>query len=254
MSLETLVGAALAGPKKRRSYSQSRGWSTTWEYEGTEDAIMGVVAGLGGAYDLEIDTTSPKSTLTVRTPDAGDAATDPNQIIAVQFELQSNTAQKSGYEHHKSIALGKPTIQQIKKAISDRNDSASFAAGNATTLYGHMVNGQDAFVSPQFVFRMTQYISKRAIVDILFANTSRVYTKAALIAETNPTGFFPVSIEQAHDTVYTDQYGGAIPTGYNLGWLKQAPTVTTIAGEKQAITIEYWLEAWSEYYYGGYLA
>lgn len=246
-----LVGSDLAGPKMRRSYDPTRGWSSTWEYEGTHAAILGVVSRLGSNLYFEFDLTTPKGTLTIRTPDAGDPNDDgQDQILNTTFELQANTSQKSGYEHYRALALGRATIKNIKNAVSNTTTAANPTfIGDADTLYAHMVNSQDSFISPQFVFKLSQIVSRKAVVTIGYTNTSRIYTSAQLKAETNPTSLFLTAIDEAVSTVQTDQYGGSVPAGYFLGWLKQAPTITTIAGEKQSISVEHWLEAWSTFYY-----
>ena len=232
----------------------ARGPTTETIYEGTFDAVLAAEATLTNvAYDADYSN-PPVARLTIYSPDYGDTNDDPNSIILTTFDLLANTSQRSGYEHRKSLAISASspeTIRVIKTAIRKNTAPSVALTDNSLKLYNHMLNGQDQFVDSQFVFKLTQYISRRAVIGIAYSGVNKIYTSASLIAETNPTGIYAAAIGFAFEAVRDSVYGGIdnVPAGFTLGWLKQAPTITTVADNKSAVSIEYWLEAWSQYYY-----
>jgi P2-related tail formation protein len=244
----TIVGyPGLTEEGRRGVIDPVRGVTTEIRYKGPVDAVNAALATLGGstAY-IEFDTTNPPiGTLLVRTPDWGNG--DTQGIIQTTWELQANLITKSGYEHPTSIALGTDTLNEIISKVGDETASADDFTGNARTLFDMMAAGQDSFFQSQFVFRYSRYINRNASVSIAFDDIHRVYTSAAMITETSAPSLYQTAINEARAAMLA--YYGSIPSGHTLGWLKQAPTITSVAGNKSVVTVEWYLDAWRNYYY-----
>lgn len=231
---------------RRGGISPSGVW-TEVHYAGPVDAINAAIAVYStSGFIIEYDCTNPpRGTIVVRTPDYGDG--EGAGIIQTQFDLLANLSQRSGYEHRRSLALG-TTLDTIKAAL--KNDAKpSTLTGDGSTLYDMMRAGQDSYVSSQFVFRSTQYFVNGNVLDIVYSNINRVYTSGELITEMNVGGIYAVAIAEAASAFLAGTYGGSVPSGHTFGWLKQAPQIQNVSGNRSALTVEFWLEAWRNYYY-----
>lgn len=243
---ETLVQTGFV-----RRYDASRGYSTDVTYEGTIESVQAAeasLAGTGTPYVADYGN-PPVARMTVSTPDIGETNADPNAILLTTMELQANTSQRSLYEHRKALALPKDTIRVIKDALKKNTAPSITLTGDALLLYNHLLNGQDSFLSSQFVFKVNQYVSRKAIVSIAFSDVGKVYSNVDLKNEMHPTPLFVTAIDEAFLSVKNGVYNGAAPSGFTLGWLKHAPTITSVADNKAVIQFEYWLDAWSDFDY-----
>lgn len=227
-----------------------RGWITELIYEGTADAIRAAELSLyPHVSDFEADYTDPpKARLTIRTPDPGDGTRPANGILSTTFELVGNATGKSIYEHKKSQALGTDILNAIKTDFDNRvlqASSAVYAAGgDQRSMRDMLIKGQDTFLLGQFVFKIINIIDSLSDIDIAYAHSNQVYSSAKLIAEANPTPLYVKGINAAYNSILNDFYGGAAPANHTLGWLKNPPDISNIGGNRQAVTVQYWLEAW----------
>jgi hypothetical protein len=244
-----VLGESVSPWMQRRFYDPTRGMTYEWTKTGTIDAIRAVEASLAAGTVYEVDESSPPgASITIRTPEATDGNNE--GVISVNYELSRNITQRSGYEHKKTLALSPDVVRTIRSALKDNQSStASDLTGNASTFYGLMLNGQDSYITASYVFRMTQMVSRNLIVDIAFEGAQTIYSSTGVKNETNPGSLYENAIDEAYASVLNGTYQGSIPSGYTLGWLKQAPTISTVSGNKSAVVFEYWLEAWSTYYY-----
>lgn len=225
----------------------SRGVQVERHYEGTHEAVEAGRQSLKDSTlyrDADFTTGTPKARLIVRTPDYGDGETD--NFVVTTWELTNNHSNRSGYEHSKSTEIGEAIIQRMKKAIKRGTETApeGMTSGDAGTLWEHMVHGQDTFFAPQAVFKLTHIISRRGTVGISYSNVGRVRTSAQVIAESGASVIYQDAIHGAFNT-----YPFGTPTGFTLGWLKMFPNFNNVSGGRVAVTIEYFLDAWSNYYY-----
>jgi hypothetical protein len=241
-----ILGQAGLVETGRRGGITSRGVWTEVRYEGPVDAVNAAIPNYASAgLDIEYDCTNPpKGSLVVRTPDYGDG--EGTGIVQTQFDLVANLSQRSGYEHSRSIALGSQ-LDTIKEGL--KANSKPTLTGNASTLYDMMRAGQDSYVSSQFVFRVTQYFVNGTILDIAYSDVNRVHSNVALLAETNPTALYQAAIQNAYTEFLQSTYSNSVPSGHTYGWLKQSPQLQNVSGNRSALTVEYWLEAWRDYYY-----
>lgn len=233
---------------RRGVMDPTRGITTEIRYSGPTDAIMAAVASLvGSASYVEYDVTSPPvGTLVLRTPDWGDGSQSTE--VQTTWDLLANLSQKSGYEHPKSIALGSTVLTSISAAVGkEGSEDTDFTAGNARTLFQMMTAGQDTFFQSQFVFKYSRYVSRNVDIDIAYDDTNLIYTSAALISETGAPSLYQNAIGEAYAAVLA--FYGSIPSGHTLGWLKQAPQLNGVAGNKTVVTVEWYLDAWRNYYY-----
>lgn len=266
----SLAGRGIAGPKITRSYDTSRGWQTTYEYEGTERSISAFLPLLRSANrNFTMDLRGPKAVLTITTPDSGDNSVSDKRIT---YELDSNISQKSLYEHWRTLAFAnanqaeliaiKAALQDIKTAnpnattLTDPNTGKSITlSADGREFYKRMLVGQDSFVVSQTVMKVTIIDGRDSELAVAYSNSNCVYTTDQMLSELGlpaASKYFKAAQEAALalNAFYT-QGGAAYP--YSVypfpGWLKHAPSMTPIAGDKDATTLEFWLEAWSQYMY-----
>lgn len=264
----SLLGRSLTGPKITRSYSSGAGWVTTYEYEGTERAIMGFMPVLRASKrQFQMDLRTPKCTLIVTTPDSGDPQQPQDKHI--RYELSANISQKSLYEHWRTILFAtqnpaeliaiKAALIDLKNADPNAISLPNPSTGNAVQLsangaefYRRMLVGQDYFTFSQTVMKVTIIAGSNAELQAVYANSNVVYTTDQMLAEIGRVTPYAQAAEQAALNLSAwYETGGGIPSYcYPFpGWLKQVPSITPIAGDKDATTVEFWLEAWATYMY-----
>lgn len=243
---ETINGfPGLTNCGSRTTFDPFRGVSQEVIWEGPQEACIAGYNSLNGtnAYrELDLTLKNPTGRLIVRTPDYSDD--NGNNTISINWELVNSPGSRSGYEHPKITALDDATITRIKKALKSNSGKPSDLSGNASLLWDHMQHGQDSFFSSQCTFRIIQTISRGGQINVSFTNQHRVYSSSALIAETNPTSVYIAAINNAFST-----YAFSTPTGFTKGWLKQPPSFNNVAGGRVSVTIEYYLDCWSDLYY-----
>lgn len=230
---------------RKRHFDPSRGPVDTIIYEGTHEDVQAAEASIAGAnliYECDYTLGTPKARFTISTPDFVDN-TGGDGLISTVYEMPTSPANRSGYEHPKSLGISAANLRTIKDSLK-RNAAPSGLTGNASTLYSHMLNGQESFMSFNAVFRVVHTITRIATVNVSFTDVGRVYSNAALINETGASGVYNAAIINAFAN-----YPFSAPSGFTLGWLKAAPSFATVAGNRVAVSIEWYLEAWSNYYY-----
>lgn len=203
-------------------------------------------------FEAQLEATGPIYTLTVISPDfpAGGS-------VGVQqafFELAGNSLQFDMREHPKALALGPATLKQIDNAIDGETaairsaalDAVNSAGGDTLALYNllRQRKGSGSFFKPQYVLRFNRIASTRAVISVGFDNVGKILTTAQMVSETGPPGGILASIDEAVSATQP-----ANVSGYQWGWLKQTPTVQTVAGNKIQISGEYYLEFWSTWLY-----
>lgn len=250
MSDITWLGETLVLVGRETGFDVAGGPSTTFTYEGTHEAIASASAQITGAnWRANYNTGTPKAILTVSTPDYGEGS-QVEGVIATEFELVNNMDQRHGFEHKKSLALGVPAIDDIRVKLKANTTAAATAfTGNKRTLYEAMRLEQSSFQVSQWAFKMQQVVTRRAVLTVAQAGLNEVYTLAALIAETNPPDPYLTAITEATRQVRVDYYQDSIPEGHTLGWKKSGFSLNNIAGNRAVVSIEFWLEAWRNYYY-----
>jgi hypothetical protein len=257
--LFTIAGLSPQGARKRKSPNGGEQWVLVYESAASNDPSLPSPAEVAynlcpSAYTAEIDATGPTHKLYVTTPENPTDGT--GGIIAVQYELLGNNQQFDLRLHPKAIALGTPTIKKINNVLNNAKDDNGRAinteaeittiGGDALQLYNLLLqeNGNRAFQKSQYVFRVTQIASNRATINVAYSDVEKIYTTAQMLAETGP----PSGILTAIADAVTGSNPGA-HAGYQYGWLKQTPTVTTAANNKIQISVEFWLELWSTWIY-----
>lgn len=241
---------------RKRHFDPSRGPVDTIIYEGTHEDVQAAEASIAGAnliYECDYTLGNPKARFTITTPDFIDN-TGGDGLIATNYELVNSPQSRSGYEHPKadityngSASVSEAQMREIKKAVkAERAPSASIVPNpsNAYTLYEHMRKGKDSYFSWGATFRVVHIISKIATVAVSYLDVGRAYSSQALILETGASGIYAAAINAAYNN-----FEFRVPPGHTLGWLKTKPSFNTVAGNRVAVTIEYYLEAWSDFYY-----
>jgi len=243
-----ILGQTWAIKSIKKSYDPTRGPVVAVTFNGTKDALDGIVAGLAPDQSSDMTEDGPVCLLTVTTPDYPDAET--SESYTRRFELLGNDIERSIYGHPSVLALGIPTIQKIKDAVNKEGkfDQVTLLPESlkdnptAMSVYKLIMGGGDSYHYSQYVYRVTTTISSRSAGRLAFANTNRIYNTAQMIAEAGapPTIRFSLADIPALP---------AAPSGYMNGWLKKSPTVTEIAGQKAEVALEYVLETWSTFAY-----
>jgi hypothetical protein len=244
---ETILGfAGLTYAGSRVTYDPYRGVTKEDVYEGPQDACVAGYNSLDGQTvyrELDLTTKNPVGRLIIRTPDYNDGGS--TSLVITTWELNNNPSTVSGYEHSKAQLLGASTINDIKKTIKGNRTMPTDLSASAQTLYEHMIRGEDVFFHAQSTFKVTHLVSRRGTVAVSFANVERVYTSAGVITETLASTLYADAIVAAFAN-----YPLSTPSGHTKGWLKQSPTYSNVAGQRVAVSIEYYLGTWSDYYYG----
>ena len=222
--------------------------TTITRYQGTRDAVASLISVIppGHSFDFD-DTEAPMATLTVISPDWDNGE---EVDIPPIFELTGALSEKSIFEHWRTQAI--PAAQ--KDAILIELDSkprvvASGLNADAQVLREMLYDEQTGFAQDTFIFSTTQLISGRRSVPIAYNNTNTLYDNAQVIRETKAPALYITGIQEAFDTVKNDFYLGNIRDGHVLSWLKHAPSISTVAGGRSAVRIEYWLSPWRTYTY-----
>jgi hypothetical protein len=252
-----MPGLSFLGVRRRKVSGRGHNWILSYQSAASNDPNVPSVAEVAYSlvpsyFEAELEAVGPTYQLTVIAPDvpAGDS-------IGVQeafFELAGNNLQFDMREHPKALALGPATLKIIDTAISGDTDAARTAAitqvnaagGDTLALYNllRQRNGTGAFFKPQYVLRYNRLVSSRATIDVGYSNVGKILTHAQMINDSAPPTGILAAINEA-----VDGYAPAAVTGYLWGWLKQTPTVQTVAGNKLQISGEYYLEFWSTWLY-----
>ena len=232
-------------------------------FEGTADAVNGLISSLGADQEYEIDDDrAPLYAVTITTPDIDD--TTSNEEEAFLWELAGNDAQKSIFEHTKSLALTSKVLGVIRSSVAaveaaEPADAAgvySTATGDITTaagvlqadalsLFDFLLNNQDSYLDPQYVLKLTRTVGSRFSPTAADNKVFRLYTTGEVLSEANTQATPVPSRLQAK----VNAIPARTSTGYLWSWLKKPSTETQIAGGRIQITTEYVLELWATYFY-----
>jgi hypothetical protein len=242
--------AGLTETGRRGVMDPKTGVTTEVRYSGPTEAVKAAVTSMvGSVYYVEYDYTNPPvGTLVVRSPDWGD--NDTSIQIQTTYDLVANLVQKSGYEHPTSIAIGPDGdngLTAIAAKVGQEGALATDFTGNSRTLFEMMTAGQDTFFQSQFVFKYSRFASRHIEVDIAYAGFGGLYGTGDVIDETGAPPIYQNALWEAHAAVW--DYYGSEPDGHTIGWLKHAPQLNGASGNKNVITVEWYLDAWRDYYY-----
>ncbi|MEW6160153.1 MAG: hypothetical protein AB1813_22200 [Verrucomicrobiota bacterium] len=258
--MSTHRGKDLVELSPRRVWSRTEGWQTVRAWEGTREAVQGLIAQLqstNGADRIDIFPDGPVARLEayISSEDAG-----ANETSTDTWELLGNDIQKNLTEHIKlqvysetilaSITAGAREVQsaEASKVESTRNtvitqiQALCTAEGkdsaDAVAFLKALLKGHDAFGVSQYVLRKSSLVSSRYSTKIAFTGIQRLWTAAQLEStESVPANLlFTISSIEPPETVQA---------GYLWSWLKRTPTVAAVGRHKLQITQEWWLEAWS---------
>lgn len=265
--LFSVPGLSFLGVSRRRSPYRGQQWVLTYESFASTDPTLPSAAEEGYLlvpldFSAELEALGPVYRLTVTTPDIPSGGSD--GVHNTYFELLGNALQFDLREHPKALSLETTLSASANriKLITDYINGADGATAATATAGLTNVNGKlsDAqtliylmqqrggnatFQRSQYVFRCTRVASNRATVDVGYSNVEKILTTAQVIAETGP----PAGILAAIADAVTNATPTDVPDGYQFGWLKQTPTVTTTADNLLQIVSEYWLESWSTWIY-----
>jgi hypothetical protein len=246
------------------SWSRTGGYVTSRVFTGTHEAIDSMIPQLvvaAGADSFAIDREESTSTLTAVFANEGPEATEVPFDI---WELPGNDLQKEIWEHPKVLGYssamvtvlrnevelvqsGSSTYAESVAAIQVQMTAESLSAGTQAeilSLFDHILKGGDSFVTDQYVLRKTQLITSRYTAIIARSGVNKIWTTAQITGSETIPQF--ISNELGQLTAPTAR------TGYQWGWLKKAPTVLQVAGNKFQLTQEWWLEQWSTFVYDVY--
>jgi hypothetical protein len=250
-----IIGRQAAQRSLSISADKTRGRRSAPEFTGTRNALLGVAAALGQQeWDIQpID--APLYQLTVKEPDIKDGSADDQGTVT--WEMVSNAVQKDILQHPRSQALAASYLEDIRKFFEQDMTSAPVWMGgvgsppaDAVTLFNMMLKGQKHFQTDQYVLRKTQIVPYGTNIELGYAMTSLLFTSAQMVgADWNfaiPTDLVFVIGGVLATAV---PWNWTTPSGYSWAWLKRAPQVDQVAGNKWRIVDEYWFDCWSQYLY-----
>ncbi len=248
-----------------RTSSPMYGFGYRYTFEGLPDSVNAAFATLASDQQAETDESGPIHRISIFTAD--DPTNESSNVISNTFELHGNSIQDDIVSHRSVLSLSPITIAKLSNIVSKAlagdytadsdmssdvsdavsSESSSNQAFVKNTFFNSWLKrrGSLAFQKSQYVFRVTTVISRRGVIPVLFGNVNEVYTTAQLKAETGPT---PRYVE-ALDYIDTGIQPDTILTGHTWGWLKQTPTLTTVAGNREAVQNEFYLAEWESWIY-----
>jgi hypothetical protein len=255
--LFTVPMLSFLGVSRRKSPSIGEQWVVRYEGPASNNPEEMSPAEIGYSlvpldFEAELEAFGPIYRLTVISPDYPGGGS-----VGIQqsnFQLAGNSLQFDMREHPKALGLGPAILKRIDNAIDGETAEiraealadVTTAGGNTLELYNllRQRKGSGTFFKPQYVLRFDRLASTRASIDVGFSNVGKILTTAQMVAETGP----PPGILSSIDDAATLTQPAAV-SGYQWGWLKQTPTVQTVAGNKIQISGEYYLEFWSTWLY-----
>lgn len=164
-------------------------------------------------------------------------------------------------QHSSFLALTEDEQWTINRVISreitdepadyvwvDITPSAFTPSSEALFFYKLAFNGQQYFTRTNYVLRHTMTVSQVYESQLSGSNINRVFSKTQLLAEAasfdDPLPQLLINEINAIPALNT-----TVPTGYVEGWLKQSPTIQTVAGGRVECSVEYVYETWPTIFY-----
>lgn len=242
------------------TWTPDRGFEYLPSYEGDINSVLNVAYNLRRnkiAYTLRNEGATGRVDINQNTPETGTA-----ERPVGSWSLVGNQSTKDIFEHPRFKALSDDAKKILKflrngdfdddPLFSDRSASDQATLGTFGALFYDLVfNQQFSYAIAQYVLKHN-YTTSLAYSSALSAgNILSLYSKSQLIAEcTNPNIVFddplPLMIEAEINNISEP----ASQNGYTWAWLKQPPTVSYEADDRISVSVEYWLEQWSDVLYG----
>lgn len=244
---------------ERRVWSRSASWQTVRTWQGTKDAIEGLLASLtgdAGAESLSISGDGPIRTL---------EATFGNTQDTAQSEQPSNLWELLGNDIELDVkthpyffnAVSSAEMQWIEKELEDRkgshatkpaagSDPAVPATVQGAQLFDLLRAGTTSYVKSQYVFRHSVQFSSRfnyaADVSGAFDGVENIWTTAQMYAF-HPD--IPATLRASVNLIVAPP----AKANFLFGWLKKTGTISEVAGGRYQHSQEWWLEQWSTIIY-----
>ncbi len=209
----------------------------------------------------ETDEAGPIHTISIFSAD--DPTEETSNIVSSTYELHGNSLQDDILNHRLVKKFAPVTIAKlsdvISKALAGSYETTALLEAAVTAAIGTDSNsafgptffnswikrrGNMAFQQAQYVFRATIVITRRGAIPALFGGADKVYTTAKMKTEAGPTPRYVEAID-AVDALAPNP----ATAGHTWGWLKQAATLTNVAGNREAVQLEYYLAEWESWVY-----
>lgn len=247
-----------------RTRSPMYGFGYRYTFRGLPESVNAAFLTLAADQQAETDEQGPLHTISIFTAD--DPANATSNVISNTFELHGNSLQddivsQRLVKRFEPVTIGKlsnivskalagdyATTSEVNSAVTAAVSAESSAnQAFAPTFFNSWLKRRAnlAFQTSQYVFRVTTVISRRGVIPVLFGNANEVFTTDQMKAETNPT---PRYVE-ALDFIEANLRPSPVTTDHTWGWLKQTSTLTTVAGNREAVQSEFYLAEWESWIY-----
>lgn len=255
--------APVVGPSGLRTqtgfgYSPDSGDYERWIFEGEESAMRSAADALRrNRPDLSFDCEAfdpPKWRLEVRSPDRVEKVDDTPETI---WELDTETEQRSGWEHAKTQAwfllpsndtTGETTNGDLVEEATSPNPpfppqsyKPRLSHADAILFLDLLLGKADHFYTSVHLLRKTQIIRSKSTVSMSFSFSERIWSTEQLkLAEPIP-----------ETVAFTLDLIPVIPpvAGYIVGWFKERARLSQLTNSKFQITQTWRYIRWPDYYY-----
>lgn len=230
--------------KKTWSYDPINGLQVVVPWESAGDSLVGIANQcIRDHIGFTYESNPVHSRLVLRA--SGGQAGIPNLAVD-EWQVTGNEIQKSLFEHPEFSGIDEDTIDKINDGLRDNTHSDAIGlTGNPLILYNFLKRGQTHYALGQYVIRHSTNVSNNSTFSVSDANVERIYSFGQLNNElTNPNLWvypFPLRLQTKIANIPAPPF---TPAGYLWGWRKLPSTEHTAAGNRIAITTEYWLEQW----------
>lgn len=282
-TIKSAAGQKILRQPNRVRWSRGMGSALEVSYDGSTDAILGMIAGFKNSADeITVDIDGPSARITALKngvlAESGEVE-EPAEV----WEMPGKTEDVSLTEHPDVVALnvaepvtGKPwaLCNLMQKAYDNHwtkveyvdallNQVGRVIPGGQVANYDACVawldmaaRGISAFRTKKFTLRRTLTFSGiydyTGILADAYAGVEGIYTTATLLTNYGE-GMQPGMAAAAGivgDVAYT---GMTAPANYAYGWLKGEPNLGQVGFEKLQLSQEWELDFWSTMIYGAAL-
>jgi len=203
-------------------------------WRGTEDACNAALNEIVGADHAEVSGDGAVYTLTARF--ANDPLEPQQETPTREERLHFNRVTKSIYEHPNFAAIAANTKDDIRRYI-DQGIALPFeiTVPAEVSLLELLKSGVESYIVNQAVVIVTDTASAAYPWDVGFTNVGSVFTTDAMVADAELSSGWADNLPSSANS----------PAGFQYGWVKGPPEITTVGGNRSQLVQEFEFGLWS---------
>jgi hypothetical protein len=169
-------------------------------------------------------------------------------VSADEWQLLPNEIQLSINYSPGAMSLSDAQLKEIADAIADPAKDFAFT-GVQNEVYTRLVSGEASFVTGQPVLHHSTNVWDGFLGNVANINQNRIYTTGQLLAECGPTRGWVYPIPQGIIGAIESIEALPFRDGWQVGWRKLPAHLATAAGNRIAITSQYYYGQFDMFYY-----